>query len=152
MKRLFTTVFLAVTLVAIPVNAKNKTPEVPIHEVIEAKAKDPLDRYIELLAFQESSGKENIDIIDTNGKHSRGCLQFQDATIKTYARKFNLPRNPLDCRYQKTLARQILLRGGWRNWLHSVQKLGGPEKIPMLHLQEASNDALPRPNTRSVGG
>ncbi len=151
MKRLFTTVFLAVTLVAIPVNAKNKTPEV--HEaIIQVTKADPLDIYIELLAFQESSGKEDIDIVDTNGKHSRGCLQFQDQTIKSYAHTFNLLGNPLDCRYQKTLARQILLHGGWRNWLHSVQKLGGPEKIPMLHLQEASNDALPRSNARSVGG
>jgi len=150
MKRLFTTVAL-LTLLATPVNAKNRTPEV--HEAnLQVTKADPLDIYIELLAFQESSGKEDIDIIDVNGKHSRGCLQFQDATIKSYARKFNLPGNPLDCRYQKTLARQILLRGGWRNWLHSVQKLGGPEKIPMLHLQEASNDPLPRSNARSLGG
>jgi hypothetical protein len=131
----FTTAILLTALTGSSATPTNRTPEVPHEANLQVTVPDQLDIYIELLAFEESSGREDIQIIDTNGKWSRGCLQFQDATIRRYARKFELPGDPLDCRYQKALARQILLRGGWGNWFHSVTRLaerGTP--VPMLDL------------------
>ena|ERR1043165_4183830 len=95
--------------------------------VIVTEASD-LDLWIEKLAFQESSGREDIQIIDSNGKWSRGCLQFQDETWKRYSKKFGLTANVLDCIAQKRLAREILLheKNGWRNWKTSVARIGLP--------------------------
>jgi hypothetical protein len=134
------TVLVLTLLTGSPANATNTTPEVPHEANLTVTPTDPLDIYIEFLAFQESSGREDVQIIDTNGEWSRGCLQFQDATIQSYARKFHLPGEPLDCRYQKALARQILLREprGWANWFNSVKSLAkrGIE-LPLLDMQTA---------------
>jgi hypothetical protein len=131
----FTTVALITSLLGTPMNAKSLAPEVPHEPTLQVKEADRLDIYIELLAFEESSGREDIDIVDTNGKHSRGCPQFQDATLQSHARKYDLFGDPLDCRYQKTLARQILLRGGWRNWFNSVTRLNQRAMpVPVLDL------------------
>ena len=115
------------TSVALPVNATNRTPEV--HEsplVIEEFT--PLDLYIERLAFLESSGRETIQIIDSNGKWSRGCLQFQDATFAEQTAKYDLAGDILDCTFQKQLTKAMLSDkpGNVRHWYHSSRKLGRP--------------------------
>jgi hypothetical protein len=87
---------------------------------------DALDLYIERLIFAESSGREDIVIIDTNGKKSYGCLQFQEETFRRYAKKFEVTADILDCSGQRYLAHQILRTdpGGWIHWKTSVNKLG----------------------------
>ncbi|HSY52466.1 MAG TPA: hypothetical protein VLC46_26935 [Thermoanaerobaculia bacterium] len=83
---------------------------------------DALDLYIEQLRFAESSGHDDIVIIDTNGKKSYGCLQFQEATFRRSAAKYHVEGDILDCATQRHLARAILAneREGWRNWFTSV--------------------------------
>jgi hypothetical protein len=126
---IYLTTALALTLlIATPApNATNATPA-PYEQVLSVTEPDALDLWIESLAFQESSGREDVEIIDTNGEWSRGCLQFQDRTLRYYAAKYDLHGEALDCRYQKALTRQILLGhpDGWRNWYTSVNKLGKP--------------------------
>ncbi len=89
---------------------------------------DALDLYIERLAFAESSGREDIVIIDTNGQKSYSCLQFQRPTFESYAKKYKIAGDIRDCAAQRRLARAILLNepGGWRNWWTSVQRIGRP--------------------------
>ena len=89
---------------------------------------DQLDLYIERLAFAESSGRDDIVIIDTNGKKSYSCLQFQRTTFDRYSAKYKISGDIKDCAAQRRLARAILLNepGGWRNWWTSVQRIGRP--------------------------
>jgi hypothetical protein len=93
---------------------------------------DSLDLYIEALAFQESSGKEDVVVLDTNGKYSRGCLQFQDETFRRFQAKYKIAGPIMDCPTQKRLARAILLGSptGWTNWRKSVDKIGLPPGLP----------------------
>lgn len=86
---------------------------------------DPLDIWIEKLVLKESGGNERIEIIDVNGKYSRGCLQFQDETFINYSKLYFGQSNYgriLDCGYQKELARKMLEDnyGHWKHWYHSV--------------------------------
>lgn len=97
------------------------------NDKIQVTPADPLDLYIERLAYAESGGRENIQIIDSNGKWSRGCLQFQDDTWKRYSAKYGIKADIMDCPAQKRLARAILLEpGGFRNWLTSAHRIGLP--------------------------
>ncbi len=119
------TTALVLTLLASPVNARNTTPEV--HErIFSATDTSSLDLYIERLAYRESEGRESVQIIDSNGKWSRGCLQFQDETFLRYAAKFHEDADIMDCAAQKRLARKILLteRNGWKHWYTSVALKG----------------------------
>lgn len=132
---LFTTVALLTQLLGSPTNAINRTPEVPHEANLQVTVPDQLDIYIELLAFEESSGRENIQIIDTNGKRSSGCLQYQDATFEHFSKKFNLPGDILDCRLQKAITREVLLRGGRQHWYTSVTRLANRgAEVPVLDL------------------
>jgi hypothetical protein len=87
---------------------------------------DALDLWIERLVFAESSGREDIVIIDTNGKKSYGCLQFQEETFRRYAKLFGVTSDILDCAGQRHLAHEILRADprGWTHWRTSVNKIG----------------------------
>jgi hypothetical protein len=119
---------LAVSVLVIAGIGMNATTAVTSNDVRPVIATDtsPLDLYIERLAYRESEGRESVQIIDSNGKWSRGCLQFQDETFLRYAAKFHETANIMDCAGQKRLARQILLteRNGWRHWFTSVTSKG----------------------------
>jgi len=99
---------------------------------------DALDLYIERLVFAESSGREDIVIIDTNGKKSYGCLQFQEETFHRFSEKYAIAGDIPDCPTQRQLARAILLRerSGWRHWFTSVTRIGKPP-LHVRDLQEA---------------
>lgn len=127
MLRTTLTTVLLLTSLALPANAKNRKPEV--HEsplVIEEFT--PLDLYIERLAFLESSGRETIQRIDSNGKWSRGCLQFQDATWKEQSDKHGISGSPLNCATAKHLAKAMLSDNpkNTRHWFNATRKLGVP--------------------------
>lgn len=131
MDTIFTTL-LALTLLGgnPPLTAINATA-LPVHESpLQVSEPDDLDLYIEELAFAESSGKEDVQIIDTNGKWSRGVLQFQDDTFIRYSNKYGVLGHILDPVLQKKLARLILLeKNGWKNWYTSVGKIGLPPSL-----------------------
>jgi hypothetical protein len=44
----------------------------------------------------ESDGIETVDILDTNGKRSRGILQFQDTTWAWFSREAGVTGSPLN--------------------------------------------------------
>jgi hypothetical protein len=105
------------------------------NEIVTATETDPLDLWLERLAFQESSGRETVDIIDSNGRHSRGCLQFQDATLKEQADKYRmqlsfLPNHPriATCASQTALAKAMLQDNpaAWKHWRNSTRRIGLP--------------------------
>ncbi|MDO8515708.1 MAG: hypothetical protein Q7S28_00460 [bacterium] len=110
-----------------------------------------LDAWIEKLVLQESGGKENIKIVDKNGYHSYGCLQFQKGTFIAYGTRYGLITedddiNTLiyDCELQKLLAKLMIQDnyGNWRHWYTSsmTKKVGKPPKpvVPVMRDDSAS--------------
>ncbi|MEK7546700.1 MAG: hypothetical protein AAB536_00760 [Patescibacteria group bacterium] len=107
--------------------------------VIVFKGQSPLDSWIKKLAILESEGKSNIKVLDHNGLHSFGCLQFQMGTFEEYGLKYNLISandeiNKLiyDCDLQKEMAKRMIQENpnNWEKWYTSVviKGLGLPPK------------------------
>lgn len=94
--------------------------------------------WIDKLAFCESGNRSDIVILDTNGRYSYGCLQFQEATFRQYVARYNmLPHATHDevmnlifnCDFQKKLAHKMLEENykNWRHWYNcSTKKIGLP--------------------------
>ncbi len=106
---------------------------------------DALDLWLDKLALLESNGREDIKILDVNGRYSYGCLQFQMRTFLQMDGKYNVlsdteKANPgksiYDCSLQKRIARAMLKDNPkyWRAWYTSVkiQKLGLPPASQVL--------------------
>lgn len=98
-----------------------------------------LDSWIEKLIVLESGGYKNLKVLDDNGKHSFGCLQFQKTTFEEFGRRYgfiaggdNIDKIIYDCDLQKAIAKRMIKedRGNWRRWYTSVmiKKLGLPPK------------------------
>lgn len=142
MKHLCTNLLLSIALLPVisPASVQVATelpPEQknPVERKIEPKGgiqqgkKDALDLWLDRLAEFESSNRSSVRIVDTNGKHSSGCLQFQDATLSFYSlRCFGKPNldRIMDCHYQKALARRMLEDDprNARHWYTSVYTRG----------------------------
>lgn len=103
------------------------------------KADFIIKNWIDKLEWYESQNNEDIIIIDTNGKKSFGCLQFQKETFIRQVKKYNiLPKAEeqeimnliLDCKLQKKLAFEMIKHNpdNWKHWRTSVvkKKLGKP--------------------------
>lgn len=97
----------------------------------EPKA-DKLDLWLNKLAQAESTGRENIKILDVNGRYSYGCLQFQMRTFLSYAERYDIEVTTddiYDCNLQKRLAKEMILENhsNWRHWFNSAKyKVGLP--------------------------
>lgn len=103
----------------------------PIPEV-----RDPqIVAQIEELAMCESSGRENVKIVDTNGWYSHSCLQFQFPTFEQYVKRYNmLPDAEYedlvnmigDCEFQKELAYKMISESpdNWAHWEVCSRRLG----------------------------
>lgn len=77
---------------------------------------EELRGWIEKLVLEESSGKEDIQIIDSNGLYSTGCLQFQNSTWEEQTKKYNLIHlDKFNCEDQKQLA-YVMLDDNYKNW------------------------------------
>lgn len=87
-----------------------------------------LDLWINKLVQAESNGREDVVILDVNGKYSHGCLQFQQGTFNSYAQRYGLEGNIMDCDLQKTLARKMIEENinNWKHWFNSTKKIGLP--------------------------
>ncbi len=108
-----------------------------------------LDAWIENLALLESKGRNNIKVLDYNGLHSFGCLQFQISTFAEFGTKYgffsqndNIGKLIYDCELQKKIAKLMILENpdNWRRWYTSVvtKGLGLPpidEKPVLLSLR-----------------
>lgn len=84
------------------------------------------NQWLDKLENQESGGKVDIEVLDTNGEYSRGCLQFQDATFNTYSQRFGVGGVWEDCVFQRKLARLMIddSYSNWRHWQNSVLVYG----------------------------
>lgn len=64
----------------------------------------------------ESDGIESVDIIDTNGKRSRGILQFQDSTWAWFSEEAGVKGSPLKGTDAIRVADWALSKGYGRHW------------------------------------
>jgi hypothetical protein len=144
---------LLVSVVVLALATKATTARTSNEQILTITQPDALDIYIERLEFAESSGREDIVILDSNGKHSYGCLQFQESTWELYTKKYGGGKDIMDCAEQRRLAKNILLseRDGWRNWTNSVARIGRPP-AQMRSLPEASKSDVLGQSARVVGG
>lgn len=94
-----------------------------------------LDLWLNKLAFAESNNRANIKVLDVNGRYSYGCLQFQMATFKSYADRYDLADPATvtdwealiyDCSFQKQVAKRMIQEkpGNWRHWGYTVLNKG----------------------------
>jgi hypothetical protein len=112
----------------------SQSPTAPKKGILDTR--DPvLVAQIEELALCESSGRENIKILDTNGWYSHGCLQFQVPTFKQYCERYGIfPEAEYedyinligDCQIQKDLAYDMIKEDpkNWGHWKVCGEKLG----------------------------
>ena len=102
--------------------ATAESPQLSSEELYELE----LDNWINKVINEESHGRWDVEIIDTNGKHSRGCLQFQDATWRSYTKKYSIDGSPLNCETAKKVAKAMIKDnyGLWRSWWTTVVKKG----------------------------
>lgn len=91
--------------------------------------KSALDLWLKKLAYLESEGRDNLKVLDLNGLHSFGCLQFQMDTFREFGLRYgliseddNLEKVIYDCALQKKIAKEMLREnyGYWRKWYTSV--------------------------------
>lgn len=94
-------------------------------------ARDSLSVWLDDLVEFESSGVYGVKVLDTNGKYSYGCLQFQMATFLGSAKRYNIDVGDaettiFDCDLQKRIAREMLENEprAWRNWYTSIAVRG----------------------------
>lgn len=125
---LIRTVLFLTLLTGHPANAKNARLVVPYENVLTVTETSPLDLWIEKLAYAESSGQENIRILDSNNRYSYGCLQFQELTFKSFSERYHLFGDLMDCQLQKQIAKRMIQEDpeNWRHWYNSVKLLGPP--------------------------
>lgn len=101
----------------------------------------PLGVWIDKLIDLESEGKTNLKILDLNGLHSFGCLQFQMGTFREFGLKYkffseddDLNKLIFDCKLQKEIAQRMIRDNpeNWKKWYTSVvvRGLGFPPKDP----------------------
>ncbi len=117
-----------------------------------------IDRWLEKLIILESNGKENIKILDNNGKNSFGCLQFQKQTFKEFGLKYGLVSSAdeindliYDCELQKELAKRMLEENydNWRHWYTSVKvkNLGLPPAVSKVELPKLKKENITKIKT-----
>ena len=141
-------VLIAVSLILIFMN-RAEAPSLPTENIEETKQTqrpDALDKWIDKLAFCESSNNpEAINRFD-GGSPSYGYLQIKSDTFWGYNQKYKvLPdlerqevMNIIMCKdTQIALAREIIINEangrGWRNWYH-CSKIIGLDKLDVSGL------------------
>jgi hypothetical protein len=102
----------------------------------------PLKAWIEDLKEVESQNREEIKILDTNGRYSYGCLQFQEWTFRRYGEEYGLIDPDLDnvedviydCKLQQKITMLMILddHSNWKHWRNSVRKIGMPPRVSAL--------------------
>lgn len=107
----------------------NTLGEVSAYESYQFK----LNAWIDNLIQFESNGNEDLKFLDSNGKYSYSCLQFQEATFNQESARYNVEGQIMDCDTQKRIAK-AMITDDWNNWRHwytsvKVRKMGYPPKI-----------------------
>ena len=110
-----------------------------IESPLKVREATALDLWLEKLAYKESHNRDNVKILDVNGKFSYGCLQFQEWTFRTFGEKYGLVKpdanlEPLiyNCSLQKQIAKRMIQEDYkmWQSWYTSVMEkdLGLPPR------------------------
>lgn len=113
---------------------------------------DELDAWLRKLEFLESEGNERATILDVNGMHSFGCLQFQKRTFLEFGEKYgmlseadraNVDRRIYDCKLQRQIARRMVEDNpnGWEHWYTSVMKRG--LGLPPIAKESKNQESFP---------
>jgi hypothetical protein len=118
----------------------------PIKQEIQKpiqQAPDDLDAWVNKLAaeFECVGCRPLYRRIDSNGKYSYGCLQFQERTFTDSVKRYGLLPEAedqeilnqiYDCDFQKQVARQMLLHevDGCMHWKTSVLRGAGAPPSP----------------------
>jgi hypothetical protein len=88
------------------------------------------DDWLADLEHCESSGREDIVILDTNNRYSYSCLQFQERTFNHYTARYGFEDyDIMNCEHQKDVANEMLKENynNWRHWFNcSTKKIGLP--------------------------
>lgn len=122
-----------------PATTYHQNSPIVVFSTTSAKEQNALDSWLKKLVFLESEGKSEIKVLDNNGLHSFGCLQFQMSTFKEFGLKYGLifegdalEKIIYDCVLQKEIARRMIEENpsNWRRWYTSVmiRGLGLPPK------------------------
>ena len=107
--------------------------------IVAFESQSPINYWIDKLIALESKGKSNAKVLDWNGLHSFGCLQFQMGTFEEYGLKYKLFSSDDDldkliynCDLQREITKRMIREnpGNWRKWYTSVavRGLGLPPK------------------------
>lgn len=125
MKKFLWSFVLVVILISTPL-VKAEAPK-----VISQPTIDPLKAWIDVLETKELDKRFPRDYcrIDSNGRLSCGCLQFQFRTFREQAEKYHIDGDWKACDIQKKLAYDMLsndLENAW-HWATSVKKIGLPK-------------------------
>jgi len=122
-----------------PAATYHQNSTVIVFSATDAEKKNTLDSWLKKLVYLESEGKNNIKVLDHNGLHSFGCLQFQMSTFREFGLRYGLISEDDDlekviynCPLQKEIAKEMIREnpGYWRKWYTSVmiRGLGLPPK------------------------
>lgn len=111
----------------------NDSQSVLATKVDERSSQGGLRRYgdwLKDLEHCESSGRENIKVLDVNGRYSYSCLQFQKRTFNHYTERYGFENyDIMNCEHQKDVANEMLKEdyNNWQHWyLCSTKKIGLP--------------------------
>ena len=111
----------------------DKQPIVLATKVAENEDLKGIRRYDDWLAelsHCESSGREDIVILDTNNRYSHSCLQFQTRTFNHYSERYGFEDyDIMNCEDQKDVANEMLKENynNWQHWFNcSTKKIGLP--------------------------
>lgn len=122
------TTALLISLSIICFISPGKLDELSPYEIYQLK----LDAWIDRLIQYESNGDTGLKFLDSNGKYSYSCLQFQESTFKSESARYNVEGQIMDCEVQKKIAR-AMIEDDWNNWRHwytsvKVRNMGYPPK------------------------
>lgn len=80
---------------------------------------------LDLLSFCESGQKEQIKVLDTNGKYSYGLLMFQRGTFDFFGEKYGLQHDDIYSRKQQLeIAKRMIEDGLIYHWRNCAKKQG----------------------------
>jgi hypothetical protein len=85
-----------------------------------------MNQWIDKLEMAESNDNEKLNELDVNGKYSRGCLQFQDATWEWNTKKYGVTGSQFDCQTERQVTMDMIQSdySAWSNWWTSVKIKG----------------------------
>lgn len=123
----------AFAIISVPLKVSSQLLEKHHEEVIKKAQEEKFNAWLGALAQLECRNcKEHYRRIDSNGLYSYGCLQFQEATFKSMARKYGVDTGGntdsiYSCEVQKRIASAMFKDdrvAASRHWYNSIYTKG----------------------------